>query len=207
MAFARSQFARDYYLSWDADTLPLSTIDFFINDNILFNPKKEYHENYFRTINKLLGLEKVYADSFISESMMFKVDIVEELLDRIDQVGNGVEDWIERIISACDFLDGEPSFSEFETYGTYCCHKYPGLYISRYLNTFREAGMICGREISETQLFDMSFDLDMASFEKRHSPFFPALSNLLWQLNHWHYVIKSLSFREIIEVIRTKFIG
>lgn len=172
-AFAESNYCSDYYLSWDADTLPLAPIKFFSEDHILFNPKGEYNPNYFKTINNLLGFGKVADFSFISENMMFKSTIVREMLNDIEKASTQKYDWIEEILSSCDFSSAMPAFSEFETYGSYCFVRHPGLYEKRHLNTFREAGMICGRRISESRLRLLSFDLDVASFEISHEPAFP----------------------------------
>lgn len=172
-AFARSKYAKSYYLSWDADTLPLAPIKYFDGDNILFNPKHEYNINYFNTIEKILGYGRLVDYSFISENMLFSVEYVESMLQEIERRSTGSLDWIEFIISSCNFQSPLPAFSEFETYGNYCVLNYPGIYQKRHLNTFREAGYIAGRYISESKLKEMSFDLDTASFEMRHKPAYP----------------------------------
>lgn len=171
--FARSKFCKDYYLSWDADTLALAPIDFFEQDHILFNPKHEYNPNYFKTIERLFGYGKLTDFSYIAENMMFSKKIVCEMLDVIEQNEVKGDTWMDKILNACDLDDPMPAFSEFETYGTYCYVNYPELYQKRYLNTFREAGFICGRNISERKLRVMSFDLDTASFELNDEPMFP----------------------------------
>ena len=35
LGFARSKYCKDYYLSWDADTLPLAPITFFEDEHLL----------------------------------------------------------------------------------------------------------------------------------------------------------------------------
>jgi hypothetical protein len=72
--------------------------------------------------------------------------------------------WFEKIVNATDPNDLN-SFSEFETYGNYCLNHHPNLYQTRFLNTFRKAGYIAGRFISDRKLHFMGFDLDTASFE------------------------------------------
>lgn len=172
-AFARSKYAKSYYLSWDADTLPLAPIKYFEGDHILFNPKHEYNKNYFTTTEKILGYGRLVDYSFISENMLFSVEYVENMLQEIENRSRGGLDWIEFIISSCNLQSPLPAFSEFETYGNYCFANYPGVYKKRHLNTFREAGYIAGRYISEDKLKEMSFDLDTASFEMRHLPAYP----------------------------------
>ena len=40
-AFAHTKYAGDYFLTWDADTLPLNSINFFNNEQPLFTKKIE----------------------------------------------------------------------------------------------------------------------------------------------------------------------
>lgn len=155
----------EYYLSWDADTLPLRPIDFFTqNGKPMFTKKKEHNQAYFDTLEKLLSFKK-YADySFIAEHMMFSKNVVAAMLNDIEHSSvNGVT-WYEKIINATDSTNIN-SFSEFETYGNFCLNHYPNMYATQVLNTFRKAGYIAGRFISDRKLNYMSFDLDTASFE------------------------------------------
>lgn len=155
----------EYYLSWDADTLPLRPIDFFTqNGKPMFTKKKEHNQAYFDTLEKLLSFRK-YADySFIAEHMMFSKNVVAAMLNDIEHSSvNGVT-WYEKIINATDSTNVN-SFSEFETYGNFCLNHYPNMYATQVLNTFRKAGYIAGRFISDRKLNYMSFDLDTASFE------------------------------------------
>lgn len=155
----------EYYLSWDADTLPLRPIDFFTqNGKPMFTKKKEHNQAYFDTLEKLLSFKK-YADySFIAEHMMFSKNVVAAMLNDIEHSSvNGVT-WYEKIINATDSTNVN-SFSEFETYGNFCLNHYSNMYATQVLNTFRKAGYIAGRFISDRKLNYMSFDLDTASFE------------------------------------------
>ena len=166
-AFAKSQYAKEYYLTWDADTIPLSPISFFDGETPLFTKKIEHHKPYFVTLNRILGFGKLVDFSFIAEHMIFKVPIVKEMLDAIaaypTSEGNN---WVEKIMFACHFAPGQgPYFSEFETFGNYCVKYHPSLYQVRQLNTFRSAGMIRGRHINEKLLDRLAFDLNIASFE------------------------------------------
>lgn len=168
IAFALSPYSKAYYLVWDADTIPLNQIEFFDGNKLLFNPKKEYHKPYFETIQRLYDVGKIADYSFISEHMMVKCDVVEEL---ICAVGN-LDNWWKNVLDKCDLTDRQ-SFSEFETIGTYCLVHYPGLYQMRLLRTFRGGGAIFGRQISEKELALLSMDFDTVSFERGSKPFFP----------------------------------
>lgn len=173
MGFSISKWCDKYYLSWDADTLALRYIDFFDEESHpLFTRKVEYNEPYFTTMKKLIGYSKTADFSFIAEHMMFKPTIMQELIDSIESSKVAGKTWIEKIINACDCKDS-PSFSEFETYGTYVWNKYPDMYRTQKLNTFRAAGLIKGRLIDKKTIELLAFDMDTASFEQFHVPPFP----------------------------------
>ncbi len=204
-AFAQSEYAQSYYLTWDADTLPLAPISFFEGNNILYNPKQEYNPNYFVTIKRLFGFGKQNKHSYIAENMLFSKEIVCQMLQEIEKSIVKGNSWFEKILSVCDFNSSLPCFSEFETYGTYCYVNYPDLYKPRYLNTFREAGFICGRNISDQKLRIMSFDLDTASFEINHEPLFPYnLPNKWIKYRRLFSKLHQMSWKDIINQITRK---
>lgn len=166
LGFALSEYCdTDYYLSWDADTLPLRNIEFFTsNGKPIFTKKKEHNQAYFDTLSKILELGE-YADfSYIAEHMMFNKNVMTEMLGDIEKSPIYGDSWYEKIINATDSTNVN-SFSEFETYGNFCLNHYPNMYATQVLNTFRKAGYIAGRFISDRKLNYMSFDLDTASFE------------------------------------------
>lgn len=205
LAFAQSKYCHSFYLTWDADTLPLAPISFFDGKHILYNPKKEYNPNYFVTIKHLFGYGKKNESSYISENMVFSKEIVCKMLKDIESSDIEGNSWIEKILSICDFASPLPCFSEFETYGTYCFVNHPDLYKPRYLNTFREAGLICGRNISDKKLRIMSFDLDTASFEMQHSPMFPYNLPNFWLKNKNRiHKLTRISIKELIQHIKKK---
>lgn len=80
MEFARSRYAKDYYLIWDSDTIPLNRLSFFTSNKMIFTPKTEYHEPYFRTMQALVGYDKATDYSFIAEHMLVSVSIMKELI-------------------------------------------------------------------------------------------------------------------------------
>ena len=172
-AFSKSKWAKEYYLTWDADTLPLNSISFFDDGQPLFTKKIENHEPYFITMNRILGFGKLVDYSFIAEHMMFKVSVVKEMLVAITDFSKSDGDtWVEKIMLACDFSDKRGSlFSEFETYGNYCIKYHPELYGTRQLNTFRAAGLISGRHITKKSLERLALDVSIASFEPQDAPF------------------------------------
>lgn len=175
MGFALSEYARGYYLSWDADTIPLRNISFFEEGHPVFDMKTEYHKPYFDTLQRILDLNKISKGSFIAEHMLFKADVMCELIKEIESPCSRGETWVKRIIDATDHVSAgcDEMFSEFETYGTYCMSKYPTLYGTRTLNTFRGGGYFAGRMINAKLLDALSWDLDTISFELHSCPPFP----------------------------------
>lgn len=181
LGFATTKYAKDYYLSWDADTLPLNKIDFFDNGRPMFTMKSEYHKPYFDTNEKLVGIGKVQPYSFIAEHMVFKKEYVIELLSEINKSKNAGNTWVEKCLNACDFFMTEV-FSEFELYGSYVSVNHPDAYGTRQLRSFRNGGLIRGRHINDKLLSALAFDQDIASFEyKAEAPFPYNLDGWLWR--------------------------
>ena len=207
IAFGLSNYAKDYYLTWDADTIPLTSIPFFEDNHPLFTAKTEYNPNYFRTIEKLFGINKNVNYSFVAEHMIFSSKIVKEMVCDINKSKSEGNNWYEKIINSGDFSSALPIFSEFETYGTYVINKYPELYKTRYLNTFRRGGLIRGRLISDKLLGKISFDVDTISFEITDMPVFPYnLYNYYQMLMIIIRNVKQYSIKLIIEktILRLK---
>ena len=196
--FGLTEFAQTYYLSWDADTLPLRDIPFFKDGHPLFTMKYEYNDNYFRTIERLIGIKKNTDFSYIAEHMLFNKEVMRNLIAEIEVSDIPGSNWIEKIINAGNYEAGKPTFSEFETYGTYVHEKYPKLYLSRTLNTFRYGGFIHGRKIEDWILDKISFDTDTISFELGHEPLFPY--NIGQRIEKWSVLffssMKKYTFKE-----------
>lgn len=177
LSFAYTSYCdEDYYLSWDADTVPLQKIPFFSADNHpLFTMKYEHHEPYFATITNLFSFKEFNRQSYIAENMLFSKEIVNEMLTKIESNHNiSGKRWFDKIFYAIPKEAKDPyAFSEFETYGNYCYNYHKELYQERQLPTFREGGMIQGRFITDRILDILSFDLATVSFEIGHRPPFP----------------------------------
>lgn len=176
MGFALSPYCEtDYYLSWDSDTIPLKEIVFFDNDgHPFFTMKSEFHKPYFNTMQRVLSIGKSNPNSYIAEHMMFNRTIMEEMIAKIEKSNVYGEAWFEKILYSLEPENVSTfSFSEFETYGTYCHLFHPDLYVERHLNGLRKGGLIQGRFVSERILKDLAEDFDIASFEIYDCPPFP----------------------------------
>lgn len=199
MGFALSSYAKKQYLIWDADTFPLKPLSFYENGKFLITAKTEYHIPYFKTIHKLLNLDKTADYSFIAEHMIIDVNIMRNLTDAIMQSDVPGSTWYEKIIQALDVKEEDKfskfAFSEFETYGTFCLQYHPNIFVTRDLKTFREAGKLYGRGVTKKQLQLLSKQYDTASFEARYAPPFPK------NVKHWSGTISLW----LIQKLRRKF--
>lgn len=176
MGFALSDYCKnDFYLSWDADTIPLQPISFFDEDEKpYFTMKTEYHRPYFIAIKRLLGIDKINDGSYIAEHMMFNKRIMCELLDKIQESSVDGVIWYEKILnSIVSEFESTDSFSEFETYGSFCKLNYPSLYVERQMPSFRRGGLIQGRFVHESVLQKLAEDFVVSSFEIYDRPPFP----------------------------------
>ena len=171
MGFALSTYAtKEYYLTWDADTLPLKEIKFFDGDGKpYFTMKEEYHAPYFDTIKRLFGLEKKVKESFISENMVFEVGLMKEIIAKIQISDLKGENWCEKIINTMP-TNEKNGFSEFETYGTYVLNHYPQKYAFRTLNSFRECGKYYSRLLISKHFKHLSQQFTIISLENKNRP-------------------------------------
>lgn len=168
----------EYYLVWDADTIPLKKISFF-TDNLkpIFDLKREYEKKYFDTINCLLSIKKTRNESFISEHMLFNTNIMKSLISDIENnnsiIGNNF--W-QKILNACKTNNiNSQNFSEFETYGTYVETKFPNFYETRKLSTLRYGTFFLGNSPTIDTMKWASNSFDIISFEHWDKPYLLAI--------------------------------
>jgi hypothetical protein len=174
--FLKMQYAAmckdEYYMVWDGDTIPCRKINMFSPETRqpYLDLKHEHHAEYFETMGKILpGFGKVIERSFISEHMLFRCDIMKNLIADIEK-----NDWIEgkrfweKIINAIEpekIYDS--SFSEFETYGTYVALRYNEVYRLREWHSFRLGGSFYEIDtITDGDFAWLGVDFDAISFEK-----------------------------------------
>ncbi|MCQ2520949.1 MAG: DUF6492 family protein [Lachnospiraceae bacterium] len=176
------------YLVWDADTVPLKKLHTMIGDGRrVFHVKREYNKVYFDTMNRLFrGLKRCEKYSFISEHMLIKKEIMNEIIDAIqnNQAIKGDSFW-EKILYAVDKeeLCGS-GFSEFETYGTYVINRKPKEYVAVKWKSLREGTVFFGNSISERQGHMLSEKYDAISFEKHEAHMrISKLFNHVWARN------------------------
>lgn len=208
LKFEYSTLCKDeYYLVWDADTIPTHKLPLFSPaGKPFFALKNEYHRPYFLTMERLVpGLKKNIAGSFIAEHMVMKAEIVRELMQRIEQnASESNEPFYKCILKSIDEKDlPESGFSEFETYGNYCKSFYPDTYEDRPWYSLRPANYYF-RKISKKDLQWIGRDYDAMSFEYKWNAtgikrIAIRLIQLAFSLNLTHH----LSCRKIVESMET----
>jgi hypothetical protein len=135
-AYAFAEPSEDYYLIWDADTVPLRPISLFDSDGrMLFVPADEFHQPYFDTYETLLGEPADYRHSFVSQHQLIQKSVLRELLQWIEQRSGGYS-WPWAIVRALPSGFGN-FFSEYETYGQYLQAHYPDRMVWRDLPWLR----------------------------------------------------------------------
>jgi hypothetical protein len=107
----------DELVIWDADTMPVNRLIFFDDmGRPLLRKGLEFHPNYFSTIKKIMGIEKVFKYSFIAQCFPLRSKMVNDFFDYL--TNNSGKTWFDIIIDNIDFSK-KSSFSEYETIGTY----------------------------------------------------------------------------------------
>lgn len=198
-----SKFSRNkHYLVWDGDTVPTKAFSMFdsLTGKPVFDMKYENHEEYFITMQNLLGFGKVVKKSFISEHMIFDKDIMSDLISTIESKNDIRGDkFYEKILYS--IREGElqsNSFSEFETYGSFVCLNYPDAYIMKDWHSIRYGSVYFKpEELVEEDYSWLGVDFDAVSFEKgmEYNPDIAAL------FTNPEYREK-LTARQIIEAIQ-----
>lgn len=159
----------EYYIVWDADTVPLRHIAHILDGQPVFTKKEEMEPAYFETLERLFGgrVKREGDFSFICENMIFHVEILKEMLRQIiEQPGFEGETFWEKILNAVsdENLPGS-GFSEFETYGNFVMLYYPKLYRLRTLKGMRKGAEYFGLTPSAAQLKWAAGSFDTIAFE------------------------------------------
>ena len=181
--FLKMQYSRicddDYYLTWDADTIPVRKISMFDADEKPYmDVKYEYCEGYFRTIKNLFGMDKVIKESFISEHMLFNVDLMTEMLNEIEQLNLDGDLFYGKIFNAIGLEDLKRGFAEFETFGTWVWNRHNGIYKIRNWKSLRRGNIFTKMDdLTDEDVKWLGESFDAISFESYH-PLIPDLAEM-----------------------------
>ena len=81
----------------------------------------EFHQPYFSTIKKLLGLEKLVKQSFIAQSLPFRHEWINAFIKSIEDKHK--VPWVNAIMN-CSELNNISGFSEYESIGTFAARNF-----------------------------------------------------------------------------------
>ena len=158
----------EYYLLWDADTMPIQRHEMIVDGRPVFDMKTEHNEPYFVTFGRLFPeYKKRNHLSYISEHMLVKTEIMREMIMELGNADILGDMWYEKIINAIDQSDIPHSgFADYETYGLYCLNKYPDLYTERDWDSLRPASRyFVYEEMRECDYEWLRKDYNAVSFE------------------------------------------
>jgi hypothetical protein len=110
------------YLIWDADTIPLKKINFYINNKVGHYFSNEFNNSYFLLNKKILGIEKKINYSFISQCLLVKQKWIFHLIKHIEK--NESINWLDCIINNIDY-NSNSGLSEYELIGSFISEYYP----------------------------------------------------------------------------------
>lgn len=159
----------DFYIVWDADTVPVRSIELFQGEKPLFSCCDDYRKDYFETLEKLFHgeVKKQSPKSFIVEHMVIKTSYMREMIHSIEQDNklNGTY-FYEKIISVISRESIKTTgFSEFETYANYVLTKHKDAYGIRQLKAFRFGLILTGYKLDENMITWLAESRDTISFE------------------------------------------
>jgi hypothetical protein len=156
----------DYFMIWDADTIPLRPMRFFDDaGRMLLTKATEYHTPYFDTYRTLLGEEPNREFSFIAQHLVVQKSVVREMLDRVEQRFTGEGNWAWKVMRALPER-GLSLFSEYETCGHYLKNHFPqrAVFVERSWSR-RGARMVRRGVPTEADLGRLSAEYEFAAFE------------------------------------------
>lgn len=162
-----------HYLIWDADTLMLHPVHFLDDRHqVLVKPSSEYHQPYFDTYERILGLTRSVDFSFISEHLFVNTEYMKELIAAIEAHSEPGRPWVWCIMNAIDPMQLSSSgFSEYETYGNFVNTVHPGAFALRPLETIRYAARKFGPIPNRYDLYRLYRSYAFASFESWETTF------------------------------------
>lgn len=181
LSYAFQDPANDYYLIWDADTVPLRPLKFFDEeDRMLFSIADEEHKPYFATYRKLLREEPAREFSFITQHAIAQKCVVREMVTKIGSNFPGNDHWAWKIMRHLEGT-GNNLFSEYETLGHYVKNHYPERAAFRRLPWQREGSLQTSGLPTSADLARLANDYHFAAFESWQMP----VRRFFWQLRRW----------------------
>ena len=161
-------------LIWDADTIPLRKLSFFSRSGRpSYFISSEDHAEYFASISRALGMEKVNNYSFIAQCFPIASEHASAFFGGLSQSPSG--NWWAPLIDSIDFSRPN-AFSEYETLGTFISHRFPGDYrVQRGIWVRNGWALFSGPKESTRRIFRVlaAPGISFCSFERTQAPQVP----------------------------------
>lgn len=163
----------EYYLSWDSDTIPLKGVTFTDDQGRPYLdtvPWVVEDKAYTDTIDLLWSdgsVKNLIHKSFITEHMLFRTQIVKQMLNEIETNQKIIgESFFEKILYTIPQRQLNLSgFSEFETYAAYVQSRHSDVYHLREWKNLRNGKIFFGSKPTNNQLTWASDLFDVVSIE------------------------------------------
>ena len=122
-ALSESNQDLDLMLIWDADTIPLRSLDFTTGDRVAYFKSSEHHAPYFEAMQRLIQQGRQVDFSFIAQCFAARVGWVKEFIAYVE--ARHSKPWYDAILDNSD-LSLESGFSEYETLGNFLYARHGG---------------------------------------------------------------------------------
>lgn len=158
---------------WDADCVPIREIQLFTSEGKpCYMKATEYHDEYFRAIERILGLERVQNHSFVIPGFPMSMDWTKSFISDLTKTNRNLS-WADALIEEIDF--SQPSgFSETETLGTWIANKVPDSMVWIDMNWERLGTSRFGEPVKfmpkDLERIGHKYNLDIVSFENWDRP-------------------------------------
>jgi hypothetical protein len=182
-----------FVLIWDADTLPLVTLNLPSNIVAYYGKTKEFHPPYWSMNGLLLGTAYSTAPdfSFISQFFGVKASVVLSLVEHIQQYTDFL-DWKDAVISFIPTVQSGHRFSEYELIGAYIYKHHSTDSESSLLNLLRNPSPYFDGSSLFNVVVPSDSGYDIVAFERR---FLPSWTPVLDKSFDFFLVLLSFFFR------------
>lgn len=153
-------------LMWESDTMPLTTLKFVNNDDTInYYIGTENNPHYFKTLNKVIGIDKQISGSFIGQCLPSRARWVRAFCKLVTERTGRY--WLHAVADAISG-DHPAEFSEYESIGSYIYQTHRDQIHLSPRRWWRFGGSLFGLDvpnIDPVALEKFSLDYDFVAFE------------------------------------------
>ena len=177
LGFSSHPIAKQNYLVWDADTVPLSSMEFCSNEKVIFTHGLEFFSEYFETIEDIFGFKSVFPCSVISQHSLFDKTIITQMFAHVTARLDS-SSFYESVLTSCARRQSA-FFSEYEVYAAFFAHCRPTGYSCDRRRWFRNAAALSGIPPSGLWLSYFARFFDYAAFESWDKGFVRTIKSIV----------------------------